>query len=98
MSEDEEEAVTAHRPAWRDVYIPPGPDENESTFGSRKDKSPNVAVLVLNTRYKSAQRHFDFWADRPGKEARDAALYYQGAAENLFWVLDLVKKMTGYEE
>ena len=97
MSEEEEEAVAAHRPAWRDVYMPPEPDD-ATAFGSRKDKPPNVAVLVLNTRYKSAQRHFDFWADRPGKDARDAALYYQGAAENLFWVLDLVKKMTGYEE
>ena len=97
MSEEEEEPVTAHRPAWRDVYIPPGPDD-ATAFGSRKDKPPNAPVLVLNTRYKNAQRHYDFWAGREGDDARDAALYYQGAAENLFWVLELVKKMTGYEE
>lgn len=87
------------RPAWRDVHVPMVFYEEE--FGSQIGKKVTdltTCILIVKTSLRSAERHRDYWAKRQGSDARDAELYYSGAAYEMLLVYERLSEMQASRE
>lgn len=87
------------RPAWRDVNVPMVFYEEE--FGSKIGKKITdltTCILIARTNLRRAERHRDYWAKQQGSDARDAELYYSGAADFLRRTYERLSEMQASRE